>query len=141
MTTRCNHCDYEFHNLLLRKDCPNCGKLLKEPKAAAQAEEKRKEDDDPDVMGFAMGYTTGIPFSPTHGISAASIIGAALHSNPSHAEEAPKSEPASFVGGGGDSGGSGASVSYDSGSSGGSDSGSSGGGDSGGGGGGGGGSD
>lgn len=108
--TRCPHCNHEFHNVMVRQDCPKCGGDLKTKL------DQRKPDDGIDVAGFAVGYASGMPISPSHGISGAALLGAALHSsNESHAKPAEHEPPPS--GSGGDFGGGGSSSSYDSGSS------------------------
>lgn len=85
--TKCEYCGHEFHNLTMRRDCPRCGRLLN-----AEREDASKQDDGPDIAGFVVGYATGIPISPSHGISGAAMLGAALHSSQSQSQSAP--EPA-----------------------------------------------
>lgn len=82
--TRCENCGHEFHNVLLRMDCPNCHRLLKHP-------DKIRQDDNGgfDATGFAVGMATGVPLSPTHGVSVGSMLGAALHSDPARSEPEP----------------------------------------------------
>lgn len=85
MMTKCVNCGHEFHNIMLRQDCPKCGKNLK------TVEDKPTEEGF-DSLGFAFGMATGVPISPTHGFSVGSMLGAALHSNPSQAST-PTPEP------------------------------------------------
>jgi hypothetical protein len=68
----------------MRIDCPNCHRLLKEPNKPRQ-----ESDSGFDATGFAVGMATGVPLSPTHGVSVGSMIGAAMHSEPARSEEAP----------------------------------------------------
>jgi predicted nucleic acid-binding Zn-ribbon protein len=82
--TRCENCGHQFHNVLMRIDCPNCHRLLKEPNKPRQ-----ESDSGFDATGFAVGMATGVPLSPTHGVSVGSMIGAAMHSEPARSEEAP----------------------------------------------------
>jgi len=113
--TKCQHCDYEFSNVLrLKRRCPRCGADLKGHPASPPPAE-RKDDAGLDVAGFAIGYATGIPISPSHGVSGAALVGAALHSS-GHTAHAATPEP-SFSSCGGGFGGGGSSGSYDSGGS------------------------
>lgn len=98
--------------------------------AVQAAETARSSDPGIDILGFLIGYATGIPISPTHGISGLSIAGALMHPSPAASDPAPSynapepsapepSAPSSYDSGSSsssyDSGGS--SGSYDSGSS------------------------
>lgn len=91
---------------------------------AAKRAEVVNSDPGFDTAGFAFGLATGMPISPSHGVSSGSVLGASMHSSPAEPSYTPPSTSAQ-------------ESSHDSGSS--SDSGSSGssGGDGGGGGGGG----
>ena len=44
-----------------------------------RAAQRQASDSGMDVGGFLFGYLTGMPISPTHGISAESIVGSMLH--------------------------------------------------------------
>ena len=114
MATTCEYCDHRFTNLFMRRMCPKCGMSLRKPADPyMDASTPRKDQDDGfDGTGFAIGMMTGIPLSPTRGISVGSMIGAALHSDPAHSSPAPTPlNEDSFSGGGGSYGGGGASSS------------------------------
>ncbi len=80
-----NKCPKCGRRLWLRRDCPGC-------RSQAQANSAPIADDDGfDSTGFAIGLSTGMPISPVHGISAGSILGAALHqsTHPAAPEPSP----------------------------------------------------
>jgi uncharacterized membrane protein YgcG len=60
--------------------------LYSAPPVIVNTPERRRDDDDFDAAGFAIGMATGVPLSPSKGISTGSMLGAALHSDPSRAE-------------------------------------------------------
>lgn len=75
--TRCESCGHEFHNVLRKTHCPNCGQALK----------KEPDDEAFDATGFAFGLATGVPLSPTYGFSTGAMLGAALHPSPTKPDE------------------------------------------------------
>lgn len=79
--TRCEACGHEFHNVMLREDCPKCHARLSPSPAAANPRQPDRADDGFDTTGMMFGMLTGVPLSPTHGISTGSILGAAMHSS------------------------------------------------------------
>lgn len=132
--TKCEYCGHEFHNFLLREDCPKCKNSLRRP-SDTQTASSSETDEGFDAMGFMLGMATGVPLSPTHGISVGSMLGAAMHNSSASAQELPSSEshstPAPDTSSSNSDSGSSDSSSYDSESSPSSyDSGSSGGGSS-----------
>lgn len=54
---------------------------------------RRCEDDDFDTSGFALGMMTGVPLSPTYGVSTGAILGAALHEDPSPSSDTSSPAP------------------------------------------------
>lgn len=61
------------------------------PKSAAAAQTGH-DDEGFDSAGYIMGVATGIPVSPSRGISAESIIGASIHNSSSTTHTAPASD-------------------------------------------------
>lgn len=88
--TKCEYCGHKFHNVLLRVDCPKCKNNLRRP---AETTVSNRSDDGPDLAGFALGYATGIPISPRHGVSGAAMMGAMLHNSQTQAAPPPSPEP------------------------------------------------
>jgi len=111
MATRCEYCAYEFTNWLGRRNCPHCNRPLKRPAEdyTLGRSQASARDDGFDSSGFAIGMITGVPISPSHGISTGSLIGAALHTDPARSEPVPDPSPSCSV--------PDSSPSYDSGSS------------------------
>lgn len=94
MTTRCKECGHEFINITLRRDCPRCGTPLAPAAASASpGGGTGTVDEGFDATGFAVGMMTGVPLSPTHGVSVGAILGAALHSDPAPSTPAPSCDP------------------------------------------------
>lgn len=93
--TRCEYCSHEFTNILMRRTCPRCGQSLKRPAEAYTTNNAQvtKEDEGFDATGFAVGMMTGIPLSPSRGFSTGALLGAALHSEPSHSSPSPAPDP------------------------------------------------
>ena len=77
----CQVCGRQFS--IFRIHCPHCKNVQ------VVETSKRNADDGVDVAGFAVGYATGIPLSPTQGLSNAAMLGAALHSSEHHETPAP----------------------------------------------------
>jgi hypothetical protein len=121
--TRCEQCGFEFRNFFLRSHCPKCNKLLKRPQQSytqpaglygSPVSVRTHSDDSFDSTGFAVGMMTGVPMSPTHGVSVGSMLGAALHSDPTPScnsspsyDSSPASDSGSCSGTSFDSGGGG----------------------------------
>lgn len=95
MTTICEYCSHQFTNVLLRQTCPKCGQMLRRPADTYTSNNTQasRADDGFDVGGFAFGMATGVPLSPTHGVSVGSILGASMHSSPAPAAPAPDPAP------------------------------------------------
>lgn len=74
--TRCENCQHEFHNVMLRLDCPKCGKPLTRLVGGGRVE-------DPDPMeGFALGVATGAAFG-----SPGALLGSTLHTAMEQAQQ------------------------------------------------------
>lgn len=90
--------DRELEKINIMRKRRGLSPLTRSQAIAAVASAPSRDDDGFDEIGFLMGIATGIPISPSHGISAGSIAGAMLHSEPARSEPEPEpsySEPAS----------------------------------------------
>lgn len=86
--TKCPHCGHTFRNLLLKTRCPNCSRLLSDPRP-------RESDNDEgfDATGFALGAAAGVPFGP-RGVTVGAMLGAALHDpGPAASRDRPVEAP------------------------------------------------
>ena len=54
---------------------------------------KRRREQKPTYSGFALGMMTGVPLSPTYGVSTGAILGAALHEDPSPSSDTSSPAP------------------------------------------------
>jgi hypothetical protein len=66
------------------RKCAECGRRLWLRRECSCRQAQRavsSSDDGCDTTGFMVGLMTGVPLSPTHGISAGALLGAALHSS------------------------------------------------------------
>jgi hypothetical protein len=88
---KCPECGTE--NSFWRVHCSKCQHALK-PTPEERATKPADVDDGFDAMGFAIGVATGVPLSPTRGLSVGALLGAALHSDGSHAKPADDPAPA-----------------------------------------------
>lgn len=129
--TRCENCGHDFY-AFLRKRCPRCGAGIGAAPAASPVNSalSARDDDGFDHTGFAIGMMTGIPLSPSRGVSIGAALGAALHTDPARSHHVPDPAPSPSYdppapSSSHDSGSSWSSSSYDSGSSSSYDSGSS----------------
>lgn len=59
-----------------------------------RAARREVPDSGMDASGFLFGYLTGIPISPTRGISAESVVGSMLHDNSDTRQDNAGSQPA-----------------------------------------------
>lgn len=86
----CPNC--KERNSFWRVHCVACKHALK-PTPEERATKPADVDDGFDSLGFAIGMATGLPLSPSHGLSIGSMLGAALHADhlhkPAQASEAP----------------------------------------------------
>ena len=54
---------------------------------------RRREQKPTYTSGFALGMMTGVPLSPTYGVSTGAILGAALHEDPSPSSDTSSPAP------------------------------------------------